>query len=431
MKMNKLQVLSLALTVQLTAAPLVSWAAFVDAQNHWAHQAIQSLSTQSIITGYPDGTFRPQGLITRAEFAAVMVKALALQPSASGMETFHDVPASHWAHPAIETVRATGLVSGYPNGLFLPSRSITRAEAMAILANAARIPMPSDVVVNQVLSGYRDAALVPTWARPGVAAAIQHGIFANDPAAGNAIAPMQPATRAEVAAMVQNFRERANVAAASPTQPTAVNPPGQQPTGSPSGGPLLHGHVATVPANTQFTGTLPSGAVISSELNNVGDEVSLQVDQSLVSSDGHVIVPANSRIVGKIVQLESAGRTGRPGKLDILFDRIVTPSGQTYMIQGKVATEDGVLHGGSTKGRILRAAGATAVGAGLGAALGTAMGPLSGGKVGKGAIYGTAVGAGVGAAAAALQKGKEVVVTAGEQLEIRLDQPITVQVNPQ
>ena len=57
------------------------------------------------------------------------------------------------------------------------------------------------------------------------------------------------------------------------------------------------------------------------------------------------------------------------------------------------------------------------------------MGPLSGGHVGKGAIYGTAVGAGAGALAAAAQKGKDVTVSSGDKLEIKLDQPITVQVN--
>jgi len=104
----------------------------------------------------------------------------------------------------------------------------------------------------------------------------------------------------------------------------------------------------------------------------------------------------------------------------------VTPNGQHYSIQGSVATPDGQLHGNDTKGRILKAATTTAIGAGLGAALGTAMGPLSGGHVGKGAIYGTAVGAGAGAVAAAIQKGKPVTLKSGDQLKIKLDQPLSV-----
>jgi hypothetical protein len=419
------KILTLALTVQIIASPLMAMAAFFpDSQNNWAKNAIQSLSDQGILTGYPDGSFRPQGLITRAEFSAMMVKALSLNINATGSQTFNDVPTGHWAYPSIETVRATGLVSGYPNGQFMPAKSISRAESMAILSNAARIPMPSDATINQVLAGYRDSASIPAWARPGVAAAIQSGIYANDPSAGNSIEPLQPATRAEVAAMVENLRARMNLAGgqAPATGTTSM--------GTQAGTTTLQGRIATVPANTRFTGTLSSG-VLSSELNKVGDQINLNVDQPLMSADNQIIIPTGSKISGKVTEVQAAGRTGKPGTLDIAFTEIVTPDGQRYTIQGSVATEDGMLRGDTTKGRILKSAGVTAIGAGLGAALGTAMGPLSGGKVGKGAIYGTAVGAGAGALAAAAKKGKEVSISSGDKLEIKLDQPITVQVNPQ
>lgn len=421
---NQTKILALALTVQMAAAPLMAMAAFQDTQSNWARNAIDSLSSQGILTGYPDGSFRPEGLITRAEFSAMMVKALGLNINATGQQTFNDVPTSHWAYPSIETVRTTGLVSGYPNGQFQPAKSISRAEAMAVLSNAARIPMPNDATVNQILSNYRDSASIPSWARPGVAAAIQSGIYANDPSAGNAVEPLQPTTRAEVAAMVENLRARLNLAGGQQGAPGTGGYTGMTQQG---GHTTLQGRVATVPANTKFTGTLSTG-VLSSELNKVGDEIRLNVDQPLMSSDNLAIIPAGSQIIGKISEVQPAGRTGKPGTLDINFNEIVTPDGQRYTIQGSVATEDGMLHGDTTKGRILKSAGTAALGAGLGAALGTAMGPLSGGKVGKGAVYGTAVGAGAGAIAAAAKKGKEVSIGSGDKLEIKLDQPINVQV---
>lgn len=414
MKTTPTKILTLALTAHIACMPLMAQAAFfADTQTSWAQNAIQTLSDQNIITGYPDGTFRPNGSITRAEFSAVMVKALGLQVQPGSMQVFNDVPTSHWAFPAIETVRGTGLVSGYPNGLFLPGKSISRAEALAVLAKAARIPMPDDLTIQQILGNYQDAESIPAWARPGVAAVIQSGIYANDPAEGNRINPLEPATRADVAALVQNLRQRSNLAPTAGTQ-----------------SPMLQARIATVPANTRFTGTL-SGATISSELNKVGDELILNVDQPLSSSDNQVIIPAGSKIIGKIVAVEPAGRTGKNAELDISFNEIVTPDNQRYPIQGSIATEDGLLRGGTTQGRVLKALGTTAIGAGLGAALGTAMGPLSGGKAGKGAVYGTAVGAGAGAIGAALQKGKDVTISSGDKLEIKLDQPITVQVNPQ
>ncbi|HEY9744959.1 MAG TPA: S-layer homology domain-containing protein [Oculatellaceae cyanobacterium] len=411
MKLKRSKVVALALLGQLAFTSLAANAAyFSDTQSHWAQGAIQALSDQNIITGYPDGTFRPEGPITRAELSVVMVKALGLSLNANGSQNFQDVPTTHWAYPAIETVRSTGLVSGYPNGLFMPSKGLNRTEALVVLANAARIPMPNDATVEQILSNYRDASSVPNWARTGIAALIQAGLYTNDPAEGNALNPLQPATRGYVAALVQNLRQRSNLATPDPN--------------------MLQARIATVPANTRFTGTL-SGTAISSELNKVGDEVVLNVDQALVSTDNRVVIPAGSKIVGRITAVEAAGRTGKNAVLDIKFNEIITPDNQRYTIQGSIATEDGRLHGGTTKGRILKALGTTAVGAGLGAALGTALGPMSGGKAGKGAVYGTAVGAGVGAAGAALMKGNEVVISSGDSLEIKLDQPVTIPVNLQ
>jgi hypothetical protein len=436
MKSTTKLMLTLALTVQMTAGPLAAFAAFFpDTQSSWAQQAIQTLSGQGIITGYPDGSFRPQGLVTRAEFSSMLVKALGLTPSSSSEQTFKDVPRTNWAFPSIETVRASGVISGYPNGTFMPSRSISRAEVMATLASASRMAMPNDTTVNQVLGSYRDAGSIPTWARPAVASTIQNGIFANAPSEANSINPLQPATRADVAAMVENLRERLNLAGGSgPSGQQGNNAMGMNTTGSASvntganGNTVLQGRLATVPANTKFTGTISQG-VLSSELNKVGDEVRLTTDQPLMSADGRAIVPAGSQIVGHVSQIQPAGRTGKPAIMDINFDKILTPDGQSYTIQGSVDTADGMLHGDTTKGRVLKAVGKTALGAGLGAALGTAMGPLSGGKVGRGAVFGTAVGAGAGALTAAAQKGKDVTVSSGDKLEIKLDQPITVQVN--
>ncbi len=435
MRGTRNKALTLALSLQLLAMPLLASAAsYTDTYSNWAGADISVLSDQGILTGYPDGTFRPNGLITRAEFSAMLVKALGLPLNPGYGQTFNDVPRTHWAYPAIETVRATGLVSGYPNGAFMPARSISRAEAMAILAGAAHLPMPTEAQANQILSAYGDAYQVPAWARPAVAAAIQGGLYANDPSAGNQIEPMQPATRAEVAAMVQNLRETGAMAQGGMTQPpqTTTTPPGTYGSatmGTQGGQTTIQGRILTVPAQTAFTGTVT--APISSELSKVGDTVVLRTDQPLISADGtQVIIPAGSQIIGHVSQVTPAGRLERPAQLDIDFNEIVTPTGERYTIQASIATEDGMLHGDTTKGRILKAATKTAIGAGLGAALGTGLGPLSGGSVGKGAIYGTAIGAGVGAAASALDKGKAVTMSTGDQLQVKLDQPIIVQQNP-
>lgn len=426
------RIVGLALSLALVGNTAFA-AYFSDTNNHWASNAIQQLSNQNIIGGYSDGTFKPEGRITRAEYSAILVKALNLSPSTPSQPSFRDVPSSNWAYSAIETVKAQGLVSGYPSGEFLPSKNISRAEALSVLVNAARLQLPDETTTNQILGRYSDSNSIPNWARPSVAAAIQGGIYEADPQAGNYLTPGRSATRGEVAAMVENLRDKGNMASsnqqANPYQQQNQQQNNQQAYGNnnmPNSQGALQGRVTAIPAQTKFTGT--PAVAISSEVNRVGDTIEVNLDQPLVSSDGVPVIPTGSKLVGKVVTVEPAGRAGKPASLDINFNELVTPDGRRFQVSAEIDTEDGMLHGDTTKGRILKAAGKTALGAGLGAALGTAMGPLSGGKVGKGAIYGTAVGAGAGAVTAAVQKGKDVTLTTADKLEVKLTQPLSVTV---
>ena len=99
--------------------------------NDWFTDSIMKLSSKGILTGYPDGTFKPNRSITRAEFANIVSKYIKNPKSAN--ETFTDVPMNHWAKNAIAMVKAEGWITGYPDGTFRPDAPITRAEAVSIV----------------------------------------------------------------------------------------------------------------------------------------------------------------------------------------------------------------------------------------------------------------------------------------------------------
>ncbi|MBK8189556.1 MAG: S-layer homology domain-containing protein [Vampirovibrionales bacterium] len=428
--------LSAGCCVLLSAAIAAPALAFTDTASHWASRPIDRLSSQGVLGGYPDGSFRPHGGITRAEFAATLVKAMGLPAGSMNGDapSFRDVPASHWAYGSIEAVRANGLVNGYPGGVFMPNRNISRAESLAILANAARLPMTPADEAERVLRAFSDNNQVPNWARPAVASAIKAGFLSQFPYS-NRLYPEQAASRAEVAAMTDSFRgsqlarqnPQASPANSSAPQQSANNGTnasnGANGATSTASGATLQGHIVVVPQGSEFTGSVQTR--LTSETARVGDPVTLRLDGPLMGQNGEVAIPPGSQIKGTVRQVEAAGRAGKNGALDLVFDQAVLPTGQMIPLYARVSTEDGMLRGGSTKGRVLKAVGKTAVGAGLGAALGTAMGPLSGGKVGKGAIYGTAIGGGLGAATAVAQKGAEAIVEPGEQLKIKLQQSAT------
>ena len=95
----------------------------------WFNNAISTMANGGIITGYPDGTFHPNGNITRAEFAAMSIRFF--QDAKVGPSKFSDT-IGHWAEEAISKALNEGLITGYPDGSFRPDEPITRAEAMTI-----------------------------------------------------------------------------------------------------------------------------------------------------------------------------------------------------------------------------------------------------------------------------------------------------------
>ncbi|MBY0450413.1 MAG: hypothetical protein K2X01_07305 [Cyanobacteria bacterium] len=188
--------------------------------------------------------------------------------------------------------------------------------------------------------------------------------------------------------------------------------------------PPLQGRVVTAPAGSFITASLQTP--LSSQNAYPGQQITATLGSDLAAG-GAVILSAGSQLEGQVVSSQSAGRTGKPGELVIRFTGATTPNGQRVPLSARIQTEDGsgIIRGGTTKGRLGKAALNTGVGAGLGAALGTALGPLSGGRVGRGAVFGTAVGAGSGALYAAFKKGEEAVLPAGQPVNIVLDQPLT------
>ncbi|HBB36018.1 MAG TPA: S-layer homology domain-containing protein [Cyanobacteria bacterium UBA8803] len=132
----------------VVAAP-TSQLSFPDIQDHWASPFIEPLAEKNIVAGYLDGTFRPNQLVQRDEFAAIIRQAFNQEPVqkiASG-SVYKDVPADYWAAPAIEEAYQTGFMAGYPGGFFRPNQEISRVEALVALEKNLNVsstsPTPS------------------------------------------------------------------------------------------------------------------------------------------------------------------------------------------------------------------------------------------------------------------------------------------------
>ena len=190
----------------------------------------------------------------------------------------------------------------------------------------------------------------------------------------------------------------------------------------------LQGNLVFVPANTMFEAV--SMSAISSETASVGDSVSFYLGSDFYYGK-NLIASAGSRVNGTIIKAKKGSWGNRNGQIQIRFTNIVTPSGQMIPISASLQTLDGsgILKAGTAKDVTKEYAKDATVGAAAGAVLGTAMGALSGGSVGRGAVYGTAVGGGMALLQNAFEKGGNVEVPQNAQMNIILNQPVTVSAN--
>ena len=101
--------------------------------NMWYGTAVSTLASKGIVNGYQDGSFRPNREISRAEFVVMALRYAEITPYVTTNRYFKDVPQTYWAADYIQTAAQLGLLSGYPDGTFRPEQYITRAEAVTIL----------------------------------------------------------------------------------------------------------------------------------------------------------------------------------------------------------------------------------------------------------------------------------------------------------
>lgn len=167
--------------------------------------AIEKLAARKIISGYPDGTFKPDQTVTRAEFAKLLVLAMGKLPDPEARIPFTDAQ-GHWAAQQgyLQVALAMRAINGYPDGTFRPNDPITRAEVIKITAAAAgltpRVPAPyADVEETAWFGGWVGAAYAYNLIGPSATTEL----WPYAPLAAD-----QPVTRAEAAIILDNMVER-------------------------------------------------------------------------------------------------------------------------------------------------------------------------------------------------------------------------------
>ena len=174
---------------------------FDDISAHMNQPAIEAMAARGIINGKTADKFDPDATMTRAEFAAIVVRALGL-PQKTGA-TFTDVPSTEWYAPFIGSAFTYGIVTGTSPTTFNPAGTITRQEAAVMVARAAKLAgmdtyLPENIV-RDILAQFGDYVTCAEWARPSLAACYNTDILSQEKFD---IEPLEKIKRCEVAEML-------------------------------------------------------------------------------------------------------------------------------------------------------------------------------------------------------------------------------------
>ncbi|MGG1517235.1 S-layer homology domain-containing protein [Paenibacillus oryzisoli] len=188
---------------------------FADVATHWSKIDVNDLASRLIVQGTSADTFSPDRSITRAEFTSILLRALGLHTPQTDqpLVQFSDVSASDWFGQSIGTAVSYKLISGYNDGTFQPDGLITRAEAMTMLERAmplVHLSLIQDAqAANALLAAFADEADIQPWARQAVASSVKQGIAQG--ADHNELAPQANLTRAQTAAMIRRMLLKAQL----------------------------------------------------------------------------------------------------------------------------------------------------------------------------------------------------------------------------
>jgi len=180
---------------------------FADLAGHWAQRDAELLASKLIVQGVSATLFAPDSRITRAEFTALLVRALGIRMEGTvGKLTFRDIGRDDWYASAIEAGVNAGLVKGVSSDRFAPNSEITREQMAVMVANALSVAARSENDASQaasLLNKFSDRFDISPWASAAVAQAVEAGII--EGVTENTMAPSKHATRAQAAVMLKRL----------------------------------------------------------------------------------------------------------------------------------------------------------------------------------------------------------------------------------
>lgn len=253
----KNRMLSLLVVLTLLAATVPSTAFAVsmpDIANHWAKVQIEDWLDKGLVKGYPDGTFKPDNSITRAEFITMVNAAAGYSQSAS--INFIDVKKADWFAGEIEKAKSAGYITGYTDGTMRPNNPISRQEAAMIILKA------KELLPNGKTSGnFADASSFPEWSKGAIDAVFSAGFMSGYP--DGSFKAEKFITRAEAVVALTKAYSNKDTSPINPVDDSAQAATQQNSTSETSGSDENDIHLISLRSIGNIIGTPQVGSVLT------------------------------------------------------------------------------------------------------------------------------------------------------------------------
>lgn len=295
------------------------------AASHWAASQIKELSQSGVIVGYPDGTFKPDEQVTRAEFASMAIKALGQEHTTVAQPVnFTDITPDFWAYDMIQRALYFDLISCPPSGQpFRPQDSVSHAEAVSVAVNALTTETISLQKAKEVLKNYADLGLTPEWyiVPAGKAEILEMNVHEpNKPILLNA---NLPASRAEIAVLLKNMIEQAKL---NPNSKLAEAMRKKTGDGYVIPQAYVQGTVGTIPAGSIVP--IELGNAIGSQFSRPGEVYYAKATQNYITRDKYILIAKDADLQGQLIDVRPAKLFVRNGVLVLENRDIVTVNDQ-------------------------------------------------------------------------------------------------------
>lgn len=301
-------------------------------ETHWAYKQIKQLSEKSVVIGYPDGTFKPDENVTRAEFASMAIKALGQEHTTVAQPVkFTDIDKDFWAYEAIQKAIYFDLISNpEKDGDFRPYDSVSRAEALSIAVNALTTEQISEQKAKYVLSKvYKDSDNIPNWFIVAAGKAEILGMVVCAPDKAGIMDADRPATRAEVTAILYNMMEQAKL---NPNAKLAEAMRKKTGEGYVIENAFIQGAVGTIPAGSVIP--IKVANVMGSQISKNGDQFIAKTPQNFITKDKYILIYKGTDVKGQVCQAKPGKLFVRNGVLTLSTDTLVTPNDQAVIEHG-------------------------------------------------------------------------------------------------